>query len=284
MAIITEKPVIANLHREYDSRLLNETPVTDWPDSSGNASNAVGVNDPVFEVAGWGSNIPSVRTTGSAENYHTWDGSGLIGVYFTLFLVWEATDATTSATLSGPQLIGGQSSGNLSRLKVSIAPTDHATIPGAVLFDFFDLGSGVNDTRSGNNVIEEGKKYIITCRHSATGRIIRVNGEQEGSSTGTSHLASYNTPFIGHSEIHYGVDKRLAWFSVYTGEVTNKEIEDFECYLSGLFGVYVASCLPPDPAIATYAISTQVSTDIELPQSVKAIVKIDTSITTDIVG
>ena len=276
MAIITEKPDIANLAWEFDARTLqfaDGVTVPQWEDQSGNGKDATAGNSPAYDLTGFRAGTASVRLIRSDNDHFTFDGSALISTNLTLFFVTEATAiGTTSHIMTG----GSTTSTNLGMIQTFVDNN------GAIGFLFFDTGSGINDVKTANSLVATGEKVIITMRHSSTdGKLIRLNGEQVKEVTGaTDHLASWADPYIGRVQAASDSGEgRYVWLAAYTQAVTTKEMEDMECYLSGLFGIYVKSCLPPDPFIANFEVVTTVTDELELAQSMDADLQLETVIT-----
>ena len=234
------KPVIANLFLELDSRPVQESPIVTWEGTSGTGLDATGVNSPTWAKTWKNRKLGSVFMDNRAgENEHfTVDLSGLIGTDLTIFLAFfsdtmrQADDPATA----GPQFIGGDGSNNRGRLSLSATAVDHPTLPGSVSFNYFDLSGDDHDTRTGNNVVSEGVVARITCRASAaTGRIVRVNGVQEGSDIGTGFLLEYPNPTIGASAGFFGT-KNVGWLSIHDAAVSDADILLFEAWLLQEFG------------------------------------------------
>jgi hypothetical protein len=239
------QPVIANQVIELDSRPDLPDPALDppgepnrfgtWPDTSGNGvqvSNGAAPTQPIWEQQGWdpnGRRLGVVSFRDIQEHMNVFDGGfglGYPGNRVTLFFVVEATDLTTDHIV----VIGGNDNRNLRNLSVIINQA------GAVEFNYFDeVPLTADDTITADGLVSQGDLLQITCRAGAGGRIIRVNGVEEGSSVGTGQLITYPTMFISNHRFLQGASMRLAWYSGHNSEATDSEILEMEAFLRGAF-------------------------------------------------
>ena len=251
------QPVIANQVIELDSRPVLPDPPLDppgepnrfgiWPDTSGNnvqVNQGANQNNvqPIWEPNGWdptGRAIGAVSFRDIQEHMNVFDGGfglGYPGNRVTLFFVVEVTDISTDPIV----VIGGNDNRNLRNLNVII------TQAGAVEFNYFDeVPLTGDDTTTADGLVSQGDLIQITCRAGAGGRIIRVNGVEEGSSIGTGQLTTYPTMFISNFRFLEGASMRLAWYSGHNSEATDAEILEMEAFLRGAF--FTADPPPPTP-------------------------------------
>jgi len=249
------QPVIANQVIELDSRPDLPDPALDppgepnrfgtWPDTSGNnvdVSNGAAPTQPIWEEQGWdpnGRRLGVVSFRDIQEHMNVFDGGfglGYPGNRVTLFFVVEVTDISTDPIV----VIGGNDNRNLRNLNVII------TTAGAVEFNYFDeVPLTGDDTTTADGLVSQGDLIQITCRAGAGGRIIRVNGVEEGSSVGTGQLITYPTMFISNFRFLQGASMRLAWYSGHNSEATDAEILEMEAFLRGAF--FQADPPPPTP-------------------------------------
>ena len=249
------QPVIANQVIELDSRPDLPDPPLDppgepnrfgtWPDTSGNGvdvSNGAAPTQPIWEEQGWdpnGRRLGVVSFRDIQEHMNVFDGGfglGYPGNRVTLFFVVEVTDISTDPIV----VIGGNDNRNLRNLNVII------TTAGAVEFNYFDeVPLTGDDTTTADGLVSQGDLIQITCRAGAGGRIIRVNGVEEGSSVGTGQLITYPTMFISNFRFLQGASMKLAWYSGHNAEATDAEILEMEAFLRGAF--FTADPPPPTP-------------------------------------
>lgn len=245
------QPVLPNQVIQLDARF---EPIPDPPLDPPGAPNRFGewtdqsplnltvrgfVPPPTWQPQGWdpnGRRLGVVDMSGNDQHFNIIEGGAATlypGNFVTLFFVAEATDFSDG----GLVLIGGNQGGgggNLRNMNVVIG-TD-----GSVSFNFFDTGSGINDTVSAPGFVAEGERFYLTCQHWAAGRTIRLNGTVIATSTGTSHLITYPTPFIGNLLGFHGEQKKLAWYSGHNVELTDAQVLEMEAFLRGAF-------FTPDP-------------------------------------
>jgi hypothetical protein len=230
-AVEALKPAIVGLEVEWDARniVLNDgDPVNPWIDSSGQGNAAAGINLPLYEASGWPPNSgPCVRINQPGDEHFTYNGAAFIGTEFTMFFMVQPV-----SIVGGNILMGGGSFNNLQIIEVVLRPD------GSILFGMFTSETGPNVVISATGLYVVDDIMLITVRHSNTsGKILRLNGVQIGSSSGgTADLTSYPAPQFGSiAASFFSDDLRMAWISGYTSAASDPEIEEMEAFLSQQF-------------------------------------------------
>jgi hypothetical protein len=224
------KPAIVGLEVEWDARTLvlsDGNPVNPWPDTSGQGNNAAGINSPLYEASAWPPTAgPAVRFNQPGDEHFTFNGAAFIGTEFTMFFMVQPL------LVGGNILMGGSSFSNLQIIEVVLRDD------GSILFGMFTSETGADVVISATGLYSVDDIMLLTVRHSnTTGKILRLNGVQIGSSSGgTNDLTSYPNPQFGSiNAAFFSDDYRAAWISGYTSAASDSEIEQMEAFLSQQF-------------------------------------------------
>ena len=246
---------------ELDARELDQddgSTVSTWSDQSGNSNDATGVGTPQFETTGWGATAKdvrlkaatnSIRLLGADSDTFTYDGTVLAATDLTVFAVVNAVDISTK----GIPIIGSKVSSTPPRGLYLLILSD-----GSVVFDF---GNTPFDVQSAAGVVETGDDVLISATFStSTGKILRVNGTQVGTSAGTASIIGNLEGVLGRAKHDgsglgnfFGNDKKFAWISGYSSTASAADVVSMEGYLADRFGIPgIASASKPTIASAEF--------------------------------
>jgi hypothetical protein len=153
------------------------------------------------------------------------DGAaGLVGKRYAIFIV-ESKDNTDRAQW----IFGGSDANTNSNLHIGYRTSD--------TFSFAQWDNDINRTLDAYNAA--GVTRLHTMINNTTGRVLRLNGAQVGSSTNTQTLLDYNNPELGFLDAFGDPEYAgaICEIIIFDRLMTDKEITQLEAYLIKKWGI-----------------------------------------------